>query len=387
MRPWLLFGIGLIALNASGQAPTGKLFADLKAKREMLPSLHQEFQVSQTFKTAHGNQAARRDIVLDISQNKWREQTVDGSDDRIRIFDGQDLFLMESQGDEYVRIKRKAKDDDPAPGPYGSVDLDLAKATELERQPCGFAKNDHACVIVQAPVRPWVRTERVGGDITRMSGGIARMAIDTETGMLVQSVVQEVIENDRSGYQMELTYSLKRMGYGAPPDAALFKLPESGVHEVKQLTPWNIARIKKQLVGKPAPELEVMDIQGNPVSLSTLKGKTVLLDFWTTWCPPCRADAPALDKLYNKYGDKGLAIVGLSVSEERGVVEKFLKDHPHSFPVVLTSENEMPRPYQIGAFPTYMVISPDGTLASAADGDQGFGELRKFLEKAGMPAD
>jgi len=213
------------------------------------------------------------------------------------------------------------------------------------------------------------------------------MAIDTETGMLVQSVVQEVIENDRSGYQMELTYSLKRMGYGAPPDAALFKLPESGVHEVKQLTPWNIARIKKQLVGKPAPELEVMDIQGNPVSLSTLKGKTVLLDFWTTWCPPCRADAPALDKLYNKYGDKGLAIVGLSVSEERGVVEKFLKDHPHSFPVVLTSENEMPRPYQIGAFPTYMVISPDGTLASAADGDQGFGELRKFLEKAGMPAD
>ena len=52
--------------------------------------------------------------------------------------------------------------------------------------------------------------------------------------------------------------------------------------------------------------------------------------------------------------------------------------------MVLTTENEMPRPYQIGAFPTYMVIAPDGTVASAVDGDQGFGELRKYLEKAGM---
>ena len=80
-------------------------------------------------------------------------------------------------------------------------------------------------------------------------------------------------------------------------------------------------------------------------------------------------------------------IVGISVSEERGVVENYLKSHPHSFPVVLTSENELPRPYQIGVFPTYMVIDPDGTLTTAVDGDQGFGELRKFLQKAGMEAE
>jgi hypothetical protein len=65
-------------------------------------------------------------------------------------------------------------------------------------------------------------------------------------------------------------------------------------------------------------------------------------------------------------------------------VEKFLKKHPDSFPVVLTTENEMPRPYQVGLFPTYLVIAPDGTLTTAVEGDQGFAELRKFLEKAGM---
>jgi len=202
--------------------------------------------------------------------------------------------------------------------------------------------------------------------------------------VLVKSNTQEVIENRRYAYQVNLTYSLKRMSYGAVLDAGLFKLPESGAHEVKELTRWNAARIRKQLVGKPAPELEVTDIQGNTVSLADLKGKTVLLDFWASWCPPCVADAPALDKLYRKYGGKGLMILGISVSEQREVVEKFLKKHPDSFPVVLTTENEMPRPYQVGLFPTYMVIAPDGTLTTALEGDQGFAELRKFLEKAGM---
>jgi len=117
-----------------------------------------------------------------------------------------------------------------------------------------------------------------------MLDGTTLLAIDSETGVLVKSNTQEVIENRRGAYQVNLTCSLKRMSYGAVPDAGLFKLPESGVHEVKELTRWNAARIRKQLVGKPAPELEVTDIQGNTVSLADLKGKTVLLDFWASWC-------------------------------------------------------------------------------------------------------
>jgi thiol-disulfide isomerase/thioredoxin len=133
--------------------------------------------------------------------------------------------------------------------------------------------------------------------------------------------------------------------------------------------------------------MDVKDIQGKSVSLSAFKGKTVLLDFWTTWYPPCRADAPWLNKLYAKYKDNDLMIIGVPVSEEHSIVEKFLKEHPHGFPVVLTSENEMPRPYQIGVFPTYIMTEKDGTVASAVEGDQGFSELRKLLRKAGMEVD
>ena len=192
----------------------------------------------------------------------------------------------------------------------------------------------------------------------------------------------EAVEASRTSYQLDVTYTLKRMSYGAAePD--VFRQPESGMREVKQLTPCNEARIKKQLVGKPAPELQVTDIQGNPVSLSNLKGKTVMLDFWTTWCPPCQNDSPAIEKLNQRYGGKDLMIIGISIDEDRETVE-YLKKHPHGFPVVLSSENSLPRPYQIGVLPTYLVIGADGTLISAEEGDQGFGRLRKTLEKAGM---
>lgn len=386
MRFLLMIGAMFITLNASGQTPASKLWTDLTTKRDALAGLHQEFEVTQSFKTARSTQASRRTIIVDMSQNKWRERSVSGSSDRIRIFDGQDLFLMEAEEDEYVRTKHKAKEDDPEPGPYGSIEMNWSKAKEVERQPCGYSGSDHACIIIDVPVKQWMRAGR-DNHMTRMSDGISRMVIDTETGLLVASHTREVIDNQRGGYVWDIAYTLKRMSYGAVPDAGLFKLPESGVHEVKSLTPWNAIRIKKQLAGKQAPELQVTDIQGNPVSLSDLKGKTILLDFWTTWCPPCLADAPALDKLYSKYAGKELMIVGISVSEEREVVEKFLKNHPHSFPVVLTSENEMPRPYEIGLFPTYIVIAPDGTVATAVEGDQGFGELRRFLKKAGMETD
>lgn len=394
MRRLLLVGVVLIVSSASGQEPASKLWTDLKAKREMLPGLHQEFEVSRTSSTHSLSRSFQERIVIDVADKKWRERSISGSCDCIRIFDGQDLLLMEADGNEYKRLNRKSKDDDPEPEPYGTPDLDWRKAKEIARRPCGFSTKDHSCIIIDVPEKAWARAGK-GTLVTRLAAGVSRLAIDSETGALVRSDNEEVIErslHDGPGqspgaYKVNRTYSLTRMTYGAVLDIALFKLPEAGMREVKEFTKWDAARIRKELAGKPAPELEVTDIKGNSVSLASLKGKTVLLDFWTSWCPPCLADAPSLDKLYARYGGKNLMIIGISVSEERKIVETFLQKKPHAFPVVLTIENEMPRPYQVGLFPTYMVIAPDGTLSAAFEGDQGFGELRRHLERAGTPTE
>ena len=129
------------------------------------------------------------------------------------------------------------------------------------------------------------------------------------------------------------------------------------------------------------------DLDGNPVVTESFKGKIVLLDFWATWCLPCRADAPALTRLYTRYSEHDLMIIGISVNESRDIVEKFLKEHPHVFPTVLSTENELPAIYRVNALPTYVVIDRNGTVTAAVDGDQGFQELTKLLRHAGLVVD
>jgi thiol-disulfide isomerase/thioredoxin len=382
----------LMTANLGAEPPASKLWNELKAKREKLSSVHQEFEATQTSRTARAERSMKREVTVDISQGQWREKSVTGSGTRIRIFDGRDLVSMEEGDDEYTRTKPSSKGGAPLPEPYEWGEPDWAKAVELERRPCRLSGNDHQCVILRAPLKPWLHNSSTSV-VRRMLEGTELMVVDLETGLLVSLQGEETIESSsglgsrKSEYQRDFVCKLKRMRYGAPADASLFTPPGDGMHEVKELSRWNAAKIRKQLAGKPAPDLALIDMQGRPVALSAFKGKTVLLDFWTTWCPPCRADAPSLDKLYSKYGGQDLVIVGISVSEEIAVVEKFLKDHPHSFSIALTTENEMPRPYQIGVFPTYIVIDKDGLVESATEGDQGFSELRRLLKKAGLEVD
>jgi thiol-disulfide isomerase/thioredoxin len=375
-----------VASAANAQTPAGNIWNELKAKREKLPGLHQEFDVVHTSRTSQSSQSLKRQVVIDVSRGHWREKSVSGSGNHIRIFDGTDIYAMEEGGDEFTRAKHSAKDDDPQPSAYNFGDPDWSKAVEVRRRPCGIPSNDHQCVVLDAPLKLW-RRPGTGSHITKLLEGTGRVMLDTETGLLISSQTVQRIDNGRSTYESDTSYALKRMSYGAPLDASLFKAPSGDMREVKELTKWDAARIKKELSGKPAPELAATDVQGKPLTLSAFKGKTVLLDFWTTWCGPCRADGPALDKLYRKYGEKDLVIVGVSVSEEREIVTKFLSEHPHSYPIVLTTENEMPRPYQIGAFPTYIVIDRDGTVSAAVEGDKGFSDLRKLLKKAGLEAE
>src|SRR5579862_4374640 len=121
-----------------------------------------------------------------------------------------------------------------------------------------------------------------------------------------------------------------QMSHSAPAGAPLFKVPEAS-HEVDILQLWNEGRLRKELAGKQAPDIQATDTHGEPVSLAQLKGKTVLLDFWTTWCPPCQSDASSIEKLNQKYGEKSLAVIGVSVDEDRTTVESYLKKHPHTY--------------------------------------------------------
>jgi hypothetical protein len=138
--------------QVQAQTAPATLWAELKAKRERLPGIYQEFTVTRTFKSAHGAQSMKSQAVLELSQDKWREKSVTGSGTHLRIFDGTSIFYMEDGGDEYTR--RKPSSEAVVPQAYRVADADWLKAKELERKPCNLPGSDHQCVILEVPLKP-----------------------------------------------------------------------------------------------------------------------------------------------------------------------------------------------------------------------------------------
>ena len=118
----------------------------------------------------------------------------------------------------------------------------------------------------------------------------------------------------------------------------------------------------KALDAKPAPALALLDIKGKALDLSELRGQVVVVNFWASWCPPCRAEMPSLERLAGKMISEGLRIVGVNIGESRADVEAFLKDVPVGFPVLLDNEGRTLKAWNVVAFPSTFLVDREGML-------------------------
>ena len=217
--------------------------------------------------------------------------------------------------------------------------------------------------------------------------GTVRVAVDTETGLILSSRLKHSYQLTSRTIKVEVESTGRRMRVGAPMRDGIFELPAGNLREVKELAPWGAAGMRKQMVGKPAPEIVARDLEGRPIRLSAMRGRVVVLAFGTTWCKLCKAQRPALEKAYRDFGGKAFEIIGLSVSEDRESVENYLKESAQSYMGVLTLEHELERQYQVHRFPTYIVVGRDGSVLSAGELGGAWGELKKTLKKEGVDID
>jgi thiol-disulfide isomerase/thioredoxin len=114
--------------------------------------------------------------------------------------------------------------------------------------------------------------------------------------------------------------------------------------------------------GKPAPAIQWQAADGTPTRLADLKGKVVLIDFWASWCPPCKASFPALDALYRDLRARGLEILAVNLDERRRDADAFLATHPHSMPVLFDPKGESPLAFAVKGMPSSVLIDRDGTM-------------------------
>ncbi|MBF0488027.1 MAG: TlpA family protein disulfide reductase [Nitrospirae bacterium] len=117
--------------------------------------------------------------------------------------------------------------------------------------------------------------------------------------------------------------------------------------------------------GPIAPDFTLKSINGGDVSLSSYKGKVILLNFWATWCPPCRDEMPSLNRLYLKYKDSGLVVLAVSTDGSSKVVERFMADNHLDFPVLMDSGMKISKhKYRVNAQPATFIISKDGKIVN-----------------------
>ncbi len=126
----------------------------------------------------------------------------------------------------------------------------------------------------------------------------------------------------------------------------------------------------------PAPAWELKDLDGKTVKMADYKGKVVILDFWATWCPPCKKEIPGFINLQKKYGDKGLVVVGVSLDEGGpAVVKPFAQKMGINYPLVMGDQKTAAAFGGIEAIPTTFVIDRDGNVVT---GHQGYADEATF---------
>jgi len=111
-----------------------------------------------------------------------------------------------------------------------------------------------------------------------------------------------------------------------------------------------------------APDFTLKSKGGSNIRLADLKGKVVLINFWASWCGPCRQEMPALDQLYTRYQRGGFTVLGVNVETDSRAADNLLKKIPVSFPILYDSTSSVSELYQVQAMPTSLLIDRDGKL-------------------------
>ena len=136
-------------------------------------------------------------------------------------------------------------------------------------------------------------------------------------------------------------------------------------------------------VGEPAPEISATSA-GGAVTLASMRGQWVYVDFWASWCGPCKQSFPWMNEMHSKYGSQGLRIVAINVDAKASDAERFLSAVPAKFAIAYDAKGETPKRFAVKAMPTSYLIDPTGriTLVHAGFRESDRAELEAAFAKA-----
>ncbi len=141
------------------------------------------------------------------------------------------------------------------------------------------------------------------------------------------------------------------------------KAPVSGKNDL-----FTILRIQKFEEPLVAPDFTLNDLKGNQVTLKNFKGRVVFLNFWATWCPPCRREMPSMERLYKQLKDRDFTMLAVDMQESEKLVKAFMSDFSLSFPALLDLDGDISFLYGIRGLPSTYIIDREGMIIGKAVG-------------------
>jgi thiol-disulfide isomerase/thioredoxin len=132
--------------------------------------------------------------------------------------------------------------------------------------------------------------------------------------------------------------------------------------------------------GAPAPGFQLGSADGRAVDLAALRGKVVMINFWASWCGPCRKEMPILEQLNKQYRGKGLALIGVNVEPDSKAAMNWLKETPVSFPILFDTDSKVSKLYQVAGMPNTVIVDRRGTVRYIHRGYQA-GAENEYLDQ------
>ncbi len=207
--------------------------------------------------------------------------------------------------------------------------------------------------------------------------------VEKARAVVLRESTQVHVNNPSHGGAMDLaqttTYTTARINEKLADSLFAFR-PPPGASEVSTFPSENTPN----LAGRPAADFTLTDIAGKQVRLSSLRGKVVLLDFWATWCGPCRIEMPSIQKLHREFKARGLVVLGVNQGEDALKVRPFLKKYGYDFGIVLDQDQTVGTSYQVSSIPALFIIDRAGIIRSHFVGVRDEGTLRGALTQAGI---
>ncbi len=409
LRPWIaaVLALALCAAGAvraaqtpapvppAGPAPKADVTGEAQAAIQKMLSAYgalKQYQGTFSVVTAVQTDRSKRSSTINgtlklLRPDKVRVELAQSGLSIAITCDGQQCMEYFSGSDKYLQWKAPSNLDSVLGNPsLGQALSDMARVTLIPFT--GEPYKNFMIGVTGARVLPGGADKPIHVQLD-VASGVLDFYLDPKTHLVTEAhalptrMIEALKAQQPGTGDLKITYDMKQEMAPADtpiPDDAFSVTPPEGAAEAT--TPKDLfeAPALKEMVDFRLPTLT----EGKSERLADHKGKVILLDFWATWCPPCRAELPILQDINREFADKGLVFLAVNLMEDRQKVADFLKEQKLDIPVVLDSDGAVGTAYQADALPTLYLIGKDGKVLEHKVGFDADNEdkARADLEKA-----